>query len=162
MPINLTASADRFESVFARNCSVRRIDRTTAAAFFARYHSLGDTRGRYCYGIFVERGVRKGQLVAAGMFSPARRWVRDGREIRSYEWVRYASVTDMRVVGGMGKVLAAFVREVAPDDVMSYADASWSEGDAYVKLGFVPEEPKVFPDGNVSLKFRKVFTSCDP
>ena len=54
----------------------------------------------------------------------------------------------------MGKMLKTFIGEVHPDDVMSYADASWSSGDVYKKLGFREEEPKIFPDGSRSLKFR--------
>ena len=54
----------------------------------------------------------------------------------------------------MGKLLKAFIDEVKPDDVMSYADAGWYDGDVYRKLGFTEEEAKVFPDGSRSLKFR--------
>lgn len=161
MSVNFTVSEKVFTSVFARNCEVRRIDRGTAAAFLDAFHALGDTRSRYRYGVYVLRrgrsGVAEGTLVAVGTFSPARRWMKDGREVRSYEWVRYASLSDVRVIGGMGKILDTFVSEVHPDDVMSYADASWSNGDAYKKLGFTQEESKTFPGGAVSLKFRKRF-----
>jgi hypothetical protein len=58
----------------------------------------------------------------------------------------------------MGKLLKAFIDEMHPDDIMSYADASWSNGDAYRKLGFTEEPPKTFPDGKVSLKFRLKLT----
>lgn len=54
----------------------------------------------------------------------------------------------------MGKLLKAFIEDVHPDDVMSYADASWSDGGVYRKLGFEEEEAKTFPDGRKSLKFR--------
>lgn len=161
MPINLTVSEKVFTGVFARNCEVRRIDRRTAAAFLDNHHALGDTRSRYRYGLFVVKkghtDISEGTLVAVGTFSSARRWMKEGGEVRSYEWVRYASLTDVRVIGGMGKILGTFADEVRPDDVMSYADAAWSDGDAYRKLGFVPEEPKVFPNGAVSLKFRKKY-----
>lgn len=161
MSVNFTVSEKVFTSVYARNCEVRRIDRAVAAAFLEAYHALGDTRSRYCYGVYVlhegHSGIPEGTLVAVGTFSSSRRWMKDGREVRSYEWVRYASLSDVRVVGGMGKILDTFVSEVHPDDVMSYADASWSNGDAYLKLGFVQESSKTFPGGAVSLKFRKRF-----
>lgn len=161
MSVNFTVSEKVFTSVYARNCEVLRIDRAVAAAFLEAYHALGDTRSRYCYGVYVlhegHSGIPEGTLVAVGTFSSARRWMKDGREVRSYEWVRYASLSDVRVIGGMGKILDTFVNEVHPDDVMSYADASWSNGDAYKKLGFTQEESKTFPGGAVSLKFRKRF-----
>lgn len=60
----------------------------------------------------------------------------------SYEWVRYISLPGVRVVGGMGKLLNAFVNSVAvsgttrPIEIMSYSDNEWSAGDAYRRLGF--------------------------
>ena len=75
-------------------------------------------------------------------FSNARKWIKDGKEIRSYEWTRYASLPDMRVSGGMGKLLKAFIKDVRPDDIMSYADLEWSEGNVYKALGFNKEGTK--------------------
>ena len=81
-------------------------------------------------------------LIAVATFSNARRWVKEGKEIRSYEWTRYASLPDLRVSGGMGKMLKAFIKEVHPDDIMSYADLEWSEGKVYERLGFEAETRK--------------------
>lgn len=151
-----------FVSVYARNCEVRRIDRATAQAFMDRYHDLGNTNCRYRYGLFVTRkghsSVEVGTMVAAATFSAARKWIKGERTVRSCEWVRFASLPDVRVAGGMGKLLQTFIEEVRPDDVMSYADGAWSDGDVYRKLGFKEEEPKVFPDGSKSLKFRLKLT----
>ena len=89
-----------------------------------------------------------GKLIAVATFSNARRWIKDGKEISSYEWTRYASLPDMRVSGGMGKLLKAFIKDVQPDDIMSYADLEWSEGTVYEQLGFKREhlgkEPVLF------------------
>jgi hypothetical protein len=74
-----------------------------------------------------DRGDIVGTLIAVATFSNARRWIKDGKEIRSYEWTRYASGPELRVSGGMGKLLKAFIKEVQPDDIMSYADLEWSE-----------------------------------
>jgi hypothetical protein len=42
----------------------------------------------------------------------------------------------------MGKLLKAFIKEVQPDDIMSYADLEWSEGEVYERLGFEAEAEK--------------------
>ena len=63
-------------------------------------------------------------------------------EIRSYEWIRFASLPGVRISGGMGKILKAFIEEVHPDDIMSYADLEWSEGAVYEQLGFTLEGRK--------------------
>ena len=88
------------------------------------------------------KNLSEGTLIAVATFSNARRWVKEGKEIRSYEWTRYASLPDLRVSGGMGKMLTAFIKEVHPDDIMSYADLEWSEGEVYERLGFEAETRK--------------------
>ena len=88
------------------------------------------------------KNLSEGTLIAVATFSNARRWVKEGKEIRSYEWTRYASLPDLRVSGGMGKMLKAFTKEVQPDDIMSYADLEWSEGEVYERLGFEAEARK--------------------
>ena len=88
------------------------------------------------------KNLSPGTLIAVATFSNARKWIKDGKEIRSYEWTRYASLPDLRVSGGMGKLLKAFIKEVQPDDIMSYADLEWSEGEVYERLGFEAEAEK--------------------
>ena len=88
------------------------------------------------------KNLSEGTLIAVATFSNARRWVKEGKEIRSYEWTRYASLPDLRVSGGMGKMLKAFIKEIQPDDIMSYADLEWSEGEVYERLGFEAETRK--------------------
>ena len=88
-----------------------------------------------------------GTLIAVATFSNARKWSKGDRVIKSYEWTRYASLPDLRVSGGMGKMLKTFINDVRPDDIMSYADLEWSRGDVYSRLGFVLEgqkEPVLF------------------
>ncbi len=139
MEARLLAHLEIFSSVFARNCEVRRIEKPEAGAFLAAAHSYGYAACRYRYGLFNRKD---GSLIAVATFSNARKWLKNGREIRSYEWTRYASLPGMRISGGMGKLLKAFINEVTPDDIMSYADLEWSEGHVYRTLGFTREDGK--------------------
>ena len=153
MEERLLAHLELFSQAYARNCEVRRIDKAEAKAFLAGNHSYGYAACRYCYGLFLKRHTGHiaeetsgsshiGKMIAVATFSNARKWMKDGKEIRSYEWTRYASLPEMRVSGGMGKLLKAFIKEVQPDDIMSYADLEWSEGDVYRALGFEAETEK--------------------
>jgi hypothetical protein len=158
MKARLLAHLEIFTPVYARNCEVRRIDKPTAAEFLSRTHAYGDAACKYRYGMFLKRstghiakegrcGIPAGTLIAVGTFSNARKWVKEDRTIRSYEWVRFASLPGLRISGGMGKILNAFIEEVQPDDIMSYADLEWSEGTVYEQLGFTLEgqkEPVLF------------------
>lgn len=147
--------------ILARNCEVRRIDKALSAPFLNSFHRLGDTACRYRYGLFIQKcgsdEYPVGTLVAVAGFSGARKWVKGGRTVRSCEWVRFASLPDIRIAGGMGKLLKAFISEVHPDDVMSYAPASWSDGDVYRKLGFIYEGDVSVAGGTaVNHKFRLI------
>ena len=151
-------------NIFARNCSIRRIDRSTASVFLDANHRLGSTGGRYFYGMFVNRttgrneaSFDKGTLVAVSSFSNARNLPYNGiLSRRSHEWIRYASLKGTRVVGGMSRMLHHFISEVNPGDVMTYADPSWPDGGGvYLSLGFHEEAP-VCRDGFSCRKFRLV------
>ena len=160
MKTRVLAHLEVFDQVYARNCEIRRIDKATAAEFLTANHSYGDSSNRYRYGLFLKRHTGHiaaegtetwkypvGTLVAVATFSNARKWVKEDKTIRSYEWIRYASLPGLRISGGMGKLLKAFIEEVQPDDIMSYADLEWSSGEVYKALGFIEEslkEPVMF------------------
>ncbi len=139
MEARLLAHLEIFNQLFARNCIVKRIEKPEAQDFLAATHSYGYAACKYRYGLFSKSS---GSLIAVATFSNARKWIKDGKEIRSYEWTRYASLPGVRICGGMGKLLKAFINEVHPDDIMSYADLEWSEGGVYKTLGFKREDGK--------------------
>lgn len=171
MQARLLAHLELFSQAYARNCEVRRIDKNAARKFLSDNHSYGYAACKYHYGLFLKRHtghiaremkmLKAGcsdesssfhsersedylpsDLIAVATFSNARKWIKNGKEIRSYEWTRYASLPDLRVSGGMGKLLKAFIKEIQPDDIMSYADLEWSEGRVYKALGFTEEMSK--------------------
>lgn len=144
----LLSHLEIFTQVYARNCEVRKIDKKTAAEFLSANHSYSDASCRYRYGLYLKRhtghnadtvNITSGTLVAVATFSNARKWIKGNKTIRSYEWTRYASLPDVRLSGGMGKLLKIFINEVNPDDIMTYADLEWSEGKVYETLGFTLE-----------------------
>lgn len=127
----LLSRLGRGRIVFARRCIVKSIDQPVAKDFLNANHILGYARAKYKYALFLDDII-----IAVATFSASRPMERECGVVQSYEWVRYAAEKDMRVIGGMGKLLAHFVRSVSPDEVMSYADADWGVGSAYSTLGF--------------------------
>ena len=119
------------KTIFARKCQVVELETERAAKFLAKYHSYGSARSKFKYGLKYQD-----EIVAVATFSAPREVEREGRVFSSCEWVRYSSLLDLRVVGGMGKLLAAFIKAQKPQEIMTYADKEWSRGDAYEKLGF--------------------------
>lgn len=153
MEKRLLAHMEIFAPIYARNCEIRRIDKNVAKEFLEKSHSYGHAACRYCYGMFLKRhtghiakndrhGILPGELVAVATFSNARKWIKGEQIIRSYEWTRYASLPEVRISGGMGRFLKHFIKEVQPDDIMTYSDLEWSEGDVYTRLGFTLEGQK--------------------
>ena len=152
MQKRILAHLEIFNPIYARNCEVRRIDKALAKEFLEASHSYGHAACKYCYGMFLKRhtghiaqqttSYAPGKLVAVATFSNARKWTKGDKFIRSYEWTRYASLPDIRLSGGMGRMLKAFIKEVQPDDIMSYADLEWSAGNVYSQLGFTLEGHK--------------------
>ncbi|MBR0533867.1 MAG: hypothetical protein IJK19_04155 [Bacteroidales bacterium] len=124
-----------YRKVFARKCDIKRIDAVSAAAFLDCHHSYGTAKAKYKYGMFLGS-----ELVAVSLFSSPRTIPRDieGRQVplRSFEWVRYASLSGSRISGGMSRMLARFVEDTNPDEVMTYADLEWSDGSVYSRMGF--------------------------
>ena len=131
----LKAHTGRQRSIFARKCEVVKPSPQEAAAFLDANHIYGSARCRYRYGLKYG-----GAFVAVSTFSaprPLPRIVRgEERIVESYEWVRFASLPDCRISGGMSRLLKAFIEDVHPDDIMSYADLEWSDGAVYETLGF--------------------------
>lgn len=155
----LLAHLGRFRHIYARNCEVRRIRKDVAEKFMDACHSYGSAVSRYRYGLFLKKaqgGADAGTMVAAATFSNGRLMPRNGKVYRSFQWIRYASVPDIRAVGGMGKIIRHFISEDAmqanaddrlrPDfggwDIMTYADLEWSDGRAYRETGFRAEGMK--------------------
>lgn len=164
--------AGNFKSVFARNCKVlSNIGRSEkeflnaamvskTKKFIETNHSLGYVKSPYILTL-----IHKENIVAAATFSKPIVTTRiiegRGRKFLSYEWTRYASLPDVSVVGGMGKLLKAFLEQIKsegvakkvkdeaaekgrmlPIEIMSYSDNEWSGGEAYKKLGFKEVEGK--------------------
>ena len=147
----ILAHLEIFTQIYARNCEVRKIDKKTAAEFLESHHSYGDASCRHRYGLYIKRhtghnagsaSIEPGCLVAVATFSNGRKWIKGEKTIRSYEWTRYASLPGVRLSGGMGRLLKAFIADVQPDDIMTYADLEWSEGKVYEALGFILEGQK--------------------
>ena len=162
----ILARLERFRSVFARKCRIlsgrgNHEFGELVRDFLKKNHSYYSAKCRYRYALEFE-----GEIVAVATFSEGRPMVRQlsdmlknvpkGEQTEedgslrddivifdSYEWVRYASRPGIRVVGGMGKLLNAFIEErytrIDPDtsiEIMTYSDNEWGNGEVYFKLGF--------------------------
>lgn len=137
------------QKIAARLTQVRRIDQESAVLFLEKNHLNGSVTSKTKYGLFLPKRYfrvlneafeydhnSEELLVAVATFSAPRVFARADGPFRSFEMLRFASLLDTNVSGGLDKLLTAFAREKDPDDIMTYADREWSDGAGYVKLGF--------------------------
>lgn len=123
------------KTISARETQIVKIDKPTLIAFLVQNHMMEPVSAKYKYGLMY-----KGILVAVASFSAPKTFYREDGEFRSVELVRYASLQGVNVVGAMGKLLEHFIEQHHPDDIMTYTDREWSDGEVYEKLGFVKAE----------------------
>lgn len=153
-----------FQRLHARLCNVVSVNNckdyglspdtfnAKSRKFLDAFHTYGFLNGQTNYLL-----TYNGDIVAAAQFMQTHLPQNSGNpqkeqnpELKAYEWTRYASLPDVRIVGGMGKVLKHFLSDVCGSpqsscnhpgsrrviEIMSYSDNEWSNGDAYRKLGF--------------------------
>ena len=147
-----SGGAAESERIFARKTIARRLNATEARSFLTENHLWGATKAKHHYGLYRERAAtpKKGrrrprrtnrkeeELVAVATFSRVRHVTRCERPFRSHELLRYCSLKECTVVGGITKLMKAFEREVQPDDVVTMVDRDWGEADGWrtPQLGF--------------------------
>ena len=138
--------------IFARKTKARRINASVAMEFLDMHHLWGATKAKHNYGLFVatlanDNGGKGGknkndsndvneELVAVATFSSRRKIIRSGKPHRSHELLRFCSRRDSNVVGGISKLIKAFVREKTPDDIVTVVDRDWGDGSGWYSLGF--------------------------
>ncbi|GHU58157.1 hypothetical protein FACS189444_1390 [Spirochaetia bacterium] len=110
--------------IFARKTKVKLIHREKARAFFDENHNKGFL-GFIFLGLFYEE-----ELVCAASFGPS-------RFERKYRWelIRFCSLKDYYVLGGLSKLVRNFAR-VYGGDIISYCYLDRDGGKGYVKAGF--------------------------
>ncbi|GHE29982.1 hypothetical protein [Sphingobacterium griseoflavum] len=117
--------------VYARKTVVARIDKRVSISFLEEHHLQAAIPGKYRYGLFHE-----GQLVSIAIFSGGRRMRDQHEKYRSFELIRFCHKTNFRIVGGLSKLLQAFIKDFRPDDIMTYVDRDWSHDSNLATLGF--------------------------
>ena len=127
----IAAMSGVFSRIHARQACVKRITRNIVFDFLQKNHLQGFVNARYHYGLFYNEDI-----VATASFSAARKITRNGKFAKSHELVRYSNLLNYRVTGGLGKIITHFIKEVKPDDIMTYADLDWATGAGYRALNF--------------------------
>jgi hypothetical protein len=112
--------------IYARKCEVKEVSPTVKRDFLDANHIQGRANSSKNYGLYYEKN-----LVALMTFGKP-------RFNKNYQWelIRFCSLRGTNVVAGASRLLAHFIRDCSPENILSYADRCWSQGNLYEKLGF--------------------------
>lgn len=119
------------ERIYARKCQIKKLEAREALKFIETHHIQGKVGGSYYYGL-----IYGDEVVAVMSFGNVRKNLGRERADGTYELLRYCSKTGINVIGGAGRLLSRFIKDVKPLKIISYADRRWSVGNLYEKLGF--------------------------
>lgn len=117
--------------IHARATVVARLDKLQALEFQEDHHLQVALPGKYRYGLFYQ-----GDLVSVAIFSGGRRMNDQHENYRSFELLRFCHKRDYSIVGGISKLIKAFVADFSPGDIMTYADLDWCQDSSLTKIGF--------------------------
>jgi hypothetical protein len=116
--------------IWARKCEVRQIlDNNLSKDFLNENHVQGCDKSSIRIGLF-----QNNELISIMTFDNFEG--RNKMENGGWNLSRFCNKIGYNVVGGASKLLSYFIKEIGPKRIISYADASWSNGDLYFKLGF--------------------------
>lgn len=121
---------------YARQTVAARIDKETAMSFQDEHHLHASIPGKYRYGLFQE-----GELLSVAIFSGLRK-MRHADNYRSIELIHFCQKGQHLVIGGLTKLLTTMIRDFAPNDIMTYIDRDWSDGEKFKSAGFAIQEYK--------------------
>lgn len=116
------------ETIYARKCELKIISSNEAKLFFEHNHLQGSSISQYAYGLFYDD-----ILVSCMTFSVSRY----NKEYQ-YELMRFATLMGYNIVGGASKLFTAFIRDIKPLSVITYADRRRSNAitTVYERMGF--------------------------
>lgn len=117
--------------IYARKCRVEKISHDIAKEFLNRNHLMGYKRCSEKYGLF-----HGDELMQVMTFSRGNK----SRRQSGWEIDRFSTKMGVTVTGGASKLFTAFIRDISPQEVISYADLRYGDGNVYSSIGMTRED----------------------
>lgn len=111
--------------IFARDTVVKSIDKELAIDFVNLHHRQGMPSRchiTHCYALYSKKDLKLDYPLGVIVFSVPRTKLK--QRLYKYELLRCCFNGNIRVVGGVSKLIKHFIREVNPVDFFSYQDLS--------------------------------------
>lgn len=118
------------EKISVRKCNVGKISVAESRKWHMSHHIQGYGNGVECYGLFYNT-----ILVAVMDFSKLS--ISKGRTPKDNHWELSRYSVDGNIPGAAGKLFAYFIKDMSPEEVISYSDCRWGKGNVYKMLNFL-------------------------
>jgi len=118
--------------IFARKCEIKEIDdNKIIKEFLEKNHIQGFVGSKVKIGLFYNE-----ELISLMTFGSNRKAMGQKSIEGSYEMLRFCNKLNTNVVGGASRLFKYFINEYKPNEVLTYANRSYSNGKLYYNLGF--------------------------
>ena len=119
------------QKIYARNCVIKEISYKDAYVFLNENHIQGVVPSKYNISLWYND-----EIVAIMTFGSLRRNLGNISKLGSFELLRFCNKIGYTVIGGASRLFHFFIEKYTPNEIISYADRRWSQGNLYEKLGF--------------------------
>lgn len=124
--------------VFARKCKIILVTKQKAKDFLNANHLMGYVKANLFIGLQY-----KDELVALASFSKPLTMKYENPPYQSTELLRYASLQNYTITGGLDKIISYFENNYFTDDIVTMVDAEWSIGKSFQNIGFSCQTDKL-------------------
>ena len=119
------------ERIYARKCEIKEIGYNETKEFLNKNHIQGMVPSKYNISLWYNN-----EIVSIMTFGALRKNLGYAKRENTFELLRFCNKINTNVIGGASKLFKYFVKTYNPQEIISYADRRWSQGNLYVKLGF--------------------------
>jgi len=118
--------------IYARKCEIKEInDNKLVRDFLDKNHIQGFVGSSVKLGLYYNN-----ELVSLMTFGKTRKPLGLNDTESKFELLRFCNKLNMNVIGGASKLFKCFINNYEYDEIISYADRSWSMGELYKTLDF--------------------------
>ena len=118
--------------IFARKCVIKEIDNNLCKEFLDANHIQGNVNSNIKLGLFYNN-----ELVSVMIFEIMRKSLGNVNNDRNkYNLNRFCNKLNTQVIGGASKLLNFFIKTYKPNEIITYADRRYSQGNLYENIGF--------------------------
>ena len=115
--------------IFARKCKIKEVSMDESKNFLEENHLQGYCHSQIRYGLYYNN-----KLVSLMTFGKTRHFI--GNSSHQFELLRFCNKLNTSVIGAASRLFKYFIKTVKPNNIVSYADKRWSNGNLYEKLRF--------------------------